>query len=189
MQSRVFRLVHDPHAAATQLFKDAVVGNGMANHSRRSLRPQNMQVNEPPELARHLFEILAETSLFHLLTLYMKRHSAPNRPPLLKLVASINTRCPSEVEKVLLRFSPGENPDSEVGRGSLPGEAASLNGKTSRGWVRRVTASGCERCKDDVTHLFWSRFQPLLPQSGLAQRGLSLTSTITFPASKVDPNW
>jgi hypothetical protein len=38
MQAGVFGLVHHAHAAAAQLFQDAVVGDGLANHGAASCR-------------------------------------------------------------------------------------------------------------------------------------------------------
>jgi len=46
MQLYVLSLVDHAHAAATQLLDDAVVRNGLADHSCRILRGRNWQVDE-----------------------------------------------------------------------------------------------------------------------------------------------
>ena len=46
VQPRVFRFVDDAHPATTELFDDAVMGNGSPDHREKMLRPGNPQVNE-----------------------------------------------------------------------------------------------------------------------------------------------
>jgi hypothetical protein len=45
-QTRVFSLVDNAHATATQLLDDAVVRDGLADHQGQILRRRNWQVNE-----------------------------------------------------------------------------------------------------------------------------------------------